>query len=81
MVEYLIDNIYVCIGNRVFRQLIGIPIGTDCAPLLGNLYPFYFEHKSMKNLMKGNLKCKRRDLLLILLMIYLLSITLTLRAM
>ena len=34
LVEYLIDNIYVSIGNRVYRQCVGIPMGTDCAPLL-----------------------------------------------
>ena len=37
LVEYLIDNIYVSIGNRVYRQCVGIPMGTDCAPLLANL--------------------------------------------
>ena len=37
-VEYLIDNIYVSIGNRVYRQCIGIPMGTDCAPLVANLF-------------------------------------------
>ena len=26
-VEYLIDNIYVSIGNRIYRQGIGIPMG------------------------------------------------------
>ena len=36
--EYLIDNIYVSIGNRVYRQCVGIPMGTDCAPLLANLF-------------------------------------------
>ena len=34
MLEYLIDNIYVVVGNRVFQQHIGIPMG----PLLANLY-------------------------------------------
>ena len=38
LVEYLIDNIYVSIGNRVYRQCVGIPMGTDCAPLLANLF-------------------------------------------
>ena len=38
MLEYLIDNIYIVVGNRVFQQHIGIPMGTDCAPLLANLY-------------------------------------------
>ena len=54
MIEYLVDNIYVHVGNRVFRQCIGIPMGTDCAPLLANLYLFYFEYQYMKNLMKNN---------------------------
>ena len=26
------DNIYIKVRNRVFRQTIGIPMGTDCAP-------------------------------------------------
>ena len=54
MIEYLVDNIYVHVGNRVFRQCIGIPMGTDCAPLLANLYLFYFEYQYMKKLMKNN---------------------------
>ena len=52
--EYLIDNIYVSIGNRVYRQCVGIP-GTDCAPLLANLFLFYYEYKYMKNLIKNNI--------------------------
>ena len=54
MVEYLINNIYVCVCNKVFKQLIGVPMGTDCAPLLANLYLFYFEYKFMNILMKSN---------------------------
>ena len=38
MIEYLVDNIYVSVGSTVFRQCVGIPMGTDCAPLLANLY-------------------------------------------
>ena len=44
-VEYLIDNIYVSIGNRIYRQGIGIPMGTDCAPLVANLFLFYYEYR------------------------------------
>ena len=32
MINYLIDNVYVTCGDKVFRQVIGIPMGTDCAP-------------------------------------------------
>jgi len=33
MLECLIDNIFVMFGERVFQQLVGIPMGTNCAPL------------------------------------------------
>ena len=56
MMEYLIDNIYIKVGNKVFRQEVGIPMGTDCAPLLANLFLFYYEYKYMKNLVKDNLQ-------------------------
>ena len=56
MMKYLRDNIYIKVGNKVFRQQVGIPIGTDCAPLLANLFLFYYEYKYMKNLVKDNLQ-------------------------
>ena len=34
IIEFLIDNIFVQFGGHLFRQAIGIPMGTDCAPLL-----------------------------------------------
>ena len=42
--NYLIDNIYVVCGDTLFRQAIGIPMGTDCAPFLANLFLYSFEH-------------------------------------
>ena len=42
-VEYLIDNIFcVNIGNKIYRQCVGIP---DCAPLVADLFLFYYEYK------------------------------------
>ena len=32
MLEFLIDNIFVKFGGRLFRQGIGIPMGTNYAP-------------------------------------------------
>ena len=57
--EYLINNIYIHVGNRVYRQCVGIPMGTDCAPLLANLL-FYYEYRYMKNLMKNNLTLAKK---------------------
>ena len=53
--DYLIDNVYIKVGNSVYRQTIGIPIWTDCAPQLANLFLFHYEYLYMKNLMRDNL--------------------------
>ena len=36
-IDFLIDNIYVRFGNSVLRQVVGIPMGTNSAPLLADL--------------------------------------------
>jgi hypothetical protein len=38
MLEFLIDNIYVVAGGQVFQQSVGISIGTNCTPLLADLF-------------------------------------------
>ena len=53
-IEFLVDNIYVHVGNKIFKQTIGIPMGTDCAPLLANLFLFFYEYKFMKLKLKQN---------------------------
>ena len=37
MLNFLIDNIVVVFGDTVFQHTIGIPMGTNCAPLLVEL--------------------------------------------
>ena len=46
-IKFLVDNIldYIKVGDKIFRQTIGIPMGTDCAPLLANLFLSYYEYK------------------------------------
>ena len=58
--EYLTDNVDIKVGNNVFRQPIGIPMGTDCAPQLANLFLFHYEYSYMKNLMCNNLCMAKR---------------------
>ena len=41
MFNFLIDNIYIQIGSAVYQQTIGIPMGTDCAPLVADLFLFH----------------------------------------
>ena len=43
MLEFLIDNIFVMFGIHVFQQTVGIPMGTNCAPLLADLFLYSYE--------------------------------------
>ena len=42
MLGFLVDNIYVVFGDQVFQQSIGIPMGTNCAPLLADLFLYSY---------------------------------------
>jgi hypothetical protein len=35
---FLIYNIFVVFGNQIFQQTVGIPMGTNCAPLLADIF-------------------------------------------
>ena len=43
MLDFFIHNIFVTFGGRVFQQTVGIPMGTNCAPLLVDLFLYYYE--------------------------------------
>ena len=40
---FLLDNIYIRFGTKLFRQIVGIPVGTNCAPLVADLFLFCYE--------------------------------------
>ena len=45
VVDYLVDNLDVEYGGQAYRQHVGVPMGTDCAPFLANLYLFVLEYE------------------------------------
>jgi hypothetical protein len=51
MLEFLIDNIYVVVGGQVFQQSVGIPMGTNCSPLLADLFLYSYEAKFIQKLL------------------------------
>ena len=53
MLEFLIDNIFVECGGVIFQQVIGIPIGTNCAPLLADLFLYSYEAEFIQTLIKS----------------------------
>jgi len=46
MLEFLIDNIFVVFGDQVFQQSVGIPMGTNCTPLLADLFLYSYDSKT-----------------------------------
>ena len=56
MIDLLIDNIYIKTGNHLFRQCIGIPIATNCALLLANLFLYSYEVEFLRSMKKSNKK-------------------------
>ena len=56
MLEYLIDNIFVEFVGRIFQQTIDIPMDTNCAPLLADLFLYSYETEFVQSLLKAGKK-------------------------
>ena len=52
----MIDNIFVIVGGRVFQKTVGIPIGTNGAPLLADLFLYSYEADFIQGLLKKSEK-------------------------
>ena len=51
---YHLDIIFIRFGSKLYRQTIGIPMGTNCAPLVADLVLFCYERDFMKSLSREN---------------------------
>ena len=45
-------NIYIRFGGQLFRQMVGIPVGTNCVPLLADLFLCSYENEFLDKLVK-----------------------------
>ena len=61
MIEFLIDNIFVQFGRCLFRQVIGIPMGTNCAPLLADLFLYSYENEFSDGMIRSGHKRRARS--------------------
>jgi hypothetical protein len=52
MLGFLIDNIFISFGGALFQQVVGIPMGTNCAPLLADLCLYSYESEFLQKLVK-----------------------------
>ena len=53
--RYLLEYIFIRFGSKLYRQIVGIPIGTNCAPLVADLFLFCYERDFMLSLSDNNL--------------------------
>ena len=43
VLSYLMDNIYIRFGTKLYKQIVGILMGTNCAPLEAHLFLLCYE--------------------------------------
>ena len=52
--SFLLDNIYIRFGTKLYRQIVGISMFTNCPPLVADLFLFCYERDFMKDLSSEN---------------------------
>ena len=50
MLTFLLDNLFIRFGTKLYRQVVGIPMSTNCAPLVADLFLFCYERDFMMSL-------------------------------
>ena len=56
---FLLDNIFIRFGTKLYRQVVGIPMGTNCAPLVADLFLFFY----MRDLLMSFADDKQADII------------------
>ena len=56
------ENIYVQFDGMVYQQIVGIPMGTNCAPLIADLFLSCYKRDFMSNLQKSDFIDKFNDI-------------------
>ena len=51
---FLLDDIYIRFGAKLYRQIVSIHMGTNCAPLVTELFLFCYERDFMLSLSENN---------------------------
>ena len=56
MLEFLVDSIFVVFAGNVFQQIIGIPMGTNYAPLQADIFLYSYETEFIQSLLLAGKK-------------------------
>ena len=49
-ISFIIDNSYITFNGYLYQQVIGIPMGTSCAPYIANIFLHVYEKDFISNL-------------------------------
>ena len=52
--SYLLNNIYIRFGTKIYRHIVGISMGTICAPLVADLFLYSYERDFIDSLNHDN---------------------------
>ena len=47
---FLLDNIFIRFGTKLYRQVVGISMGTNCAPMVADLFLIRYERDFIMSL-------------------------------
>ena len=50
----LLYNIFIRFGSKLYIQIVGIAMGTNCAPFVADLFLFCYERNFMLSLSENN---------------------------
>ena len=53
-VKFLIDNSFIISNGNIYKQVIGIPMGSNAGPHIANIYLHQYEHKYFTYLYENN---------------------------
>ena len=53
-VNFVVDNSYIYFQGKVYRQVVGIPMGTNCAPYYANIFLHEYEYDYIYKLIQTN---------------------------
>ena len=56
MPEFLVDNIFVVFGGKVFQQIVDIQMGTNGSPLLADIFLYSYEAEFIQSLLSTKRK-------------------------
>ena len=49
-IDFIVNNSFITFHSLVYRQVIGIPMGTNCAPFLANVFLHVYEYEYLQKL-------------------------------